>query len=291
MEPSGEGARPRVPVALLGRFADATGRLMAERRDRSRRATLTPAEAAARTGTWRPGPSPAAAALAEALERVDAGADDAIGRLLAGRFPPAGPDRARLAMFVALRLVLGRGYRAELARTAEALGEAITGGLGELLEALGEETPEARETPGPLPDRPADVILEEGGRSVPLALDALPQLARLLAGRTWQLVRFTAPLVLTGDTPAVSWSRPDAGRPHPFSSTVSLARAADEVRVPLDPRHALILARRAPAGEVVRDLEERHARALNRTVAEATRTWMFYHPGGDPLEAVELERA
>jgi hypothetical protein len=275
-----------VPVALLARFADGEGRLLAERRDRSRRMTLTAAEAAARTGTWRAGPGPGAAALLASLERVDAGADGAIGRVLAGAFPPAGADRAWLSMFIALRLVLGRGYRAELVRTAEALGEAISGGLSELLEALGEEEP--GDAP-PVADRPADVLLDENGSAVPLSLGALPALARFLSGRTWQLVRFPSPLVLTGDTPAVAWSRPGAQRPRPFASAVAVSEVPDEIRVPLDPRHALILARRAPAGQVVRDLEERHARALNRTVAEATRAWMFYHPAGDPLEAVELD--
>ena len=90
-------------------------------------------------------------------------------------------------------------------------------------------------------------------------------------------------MLLTGDTPAVLWTRPGA----PIAHRWGLA-GADEVRVPLDPRHALIVARHAPAGEVVRELDERHARALNRTVAEATHLWMYYHPGSDPLERVEL---
>jgi hypothetical protein len=38
----------------------------------------------------------------------------------------------------------------------------------------------------------------------------------------------------------------------------------------------------------VRDLSERHARAFNRTVAEAAVEWMYYHPESDPLERVEL---
>jgi hypothetical protein len=64
--------------------------------------------------------------------------------------------------------------------------------------------------------------------------------------------------------------------------------SAHEVRVPLDARHALIVARHAPAGEIIRDLGERQARALNRTVAEGAVEWMYYHPGSDPLEGVEL---
>jgi hypothetical protein len=90
-------------------------------------------------------------------------------------------------------------------------------------------------------------------------------------------------VLLTTDTPAVLWAPSDAAKAY----QVGLG-AAHEVRVPLDPRHALIVARHAQAGEIVRDLSERHARALNRTVAEAAAEWMYYHPESDPLEGVEL---
>jgi hypothetical protein len=118
---------------------------------------------------------------------------------------------------------------------------------------------------------------------VRLGLSALPALARLLSARTWQLVAFPRPALITGDTPAVLWTRAQALMPFGIRLGV-----ADEVRVPLSPRHALILARHAPAGEVVRELGDRHAAALNRTVAEAAHEWMYYHPASDPLEGVEL---
>ena len=91
----------------------------------------------------------------------------------------------------------------------------------------------------------------------------MPALARQLAGRTWQVVRFPAPVLLTSDTPVVLWTPSAAAKLY----QVGLG-SAHEVRVPLDARHALIVARRAPAGEILRDLGERQARALNRTVAE-----------------------
>jgi hypothetical protein len=97
------------------------------------------------------------------------------------------------------------------------------------------------------------------------------------------VTRFPARVLLTGDTPVVLWAPSDAAKPY----QVGLG-AAHEVRVPLDPRHALIVARHASAGEIVRDLSERHARALNRTVAEAAAEWIYYHPESDPLEGVEL---
>jgi hypothetical protein len=111
----------------------------------------------------------------------------------------------------------------------------------------------------------------------------VPHLARQLAARTWQLVRFPSRVLLTTDTPAVLWAPSVAAKPF----QVGLG-ASHEVRVPLDPRHALIVARHAQAGEIVRELSERHARALNRTVAEAAAEWIYYHPESDPLEGVEL---
>jgi hypothetical protein len=129
---------------------------------------------------------------------------------------------------------------------------------------------------------PAHVLLLDGDPT-PRSLARLPRLARLLAARTWQLLRFPGRVLLTGDAPVVLWSRPGGVKVY----QIGLA-AADEVRVPLDPRHALILARHGPAGEVVRDLGDRHARALNRTVAEAALAWMYYHPDSDPMEGVEL---
>ena len=124
-----------------------------------------------------------------------------------------------------------------------------------------------------LPGRPPE------GRS----LASMPALARQLAARTWQVVRFPTPVLLTSDTPVVLWAPSAAAKVY----QVGLG-SAHEVRVPLDARHALIVARRAPAGEIVRDLGERHARALNRTVAEGAAEWMYYHPASDPLEGVEL---
>jgi hypothetical protein len=278
-----------VPVSLLRRFADDTGHVMAERRDRNRRETLTVEEAAARSGAYEVVAKPGGEPLAALLARVERAAAAAIDRLVAGAFPPAGEDRSALAVFVAFRLVLGGGYRAGLARTAALLGHVIGMTTG---DALGDEgqggrrgrrgasAPTSAAAAAAAAD--ADLVIHDD-EPASLSLASLPSVAGLLAARTWQLVRFPAPLLVTSDTPVALWSPPGRAKPHQFGLAV-----ADELRIPLDSRHGLILARRAPAGEVVRELDERHARALNRTVAEGARTWMFYHPGIDPLEAIEL---
>jgi hypothetical protein len=268
--------RPIVPAFVLARFADPAGQVMLERRDRTRRRTASIAEAAAEAGAYALVPD-RAAALAAALDRIEQHAEQAIDRVIRGDFPPRGEDRAALALFGGLGLLLGRGQRAAVTEQAAVLGQ--------LIEA---RVPDDDETPDDPPDAPTpsagDVVLLDD-EPVRAGLGELPRVARLLAARTWQLVRFPRLALLTSDTPVALWSRP--GGPSPYPAGLG---AADEVRIPIDPRHALILARVAPAGEVVRDLGDRHASALNRTMAEVARRWMFYHPEGDPLLDVELAR-
>ena len=195
-------------------------------------------------------------------------------------------------------LVLGRYHRAEAGRAATVVGQLIVSTIEDADEdeeddeEAAEETAEETEAESkrPAPDPPAvrgarepDVLLP-GQPPVGRSLASLPALARQLAARTWQMVRFPTPVLLTSDTPVVLWAPSAATKLY----QVGLG-SAHEVRVPLDARHALIVARHAPAGEIVRDLGERHARALNRTVAEAAAEWMYYHPESDPLERVELQ--
>jgi len=293
--------RPLVPRFLLAGFADSTGQLMAERRDRTRRRLILVDAAVAELGRYSLPPARASApALAGLLAETEARAAEAARRITAdGAFPPVGVDRASLALVLAGQLLLGRYHRAEAGRAATLVGQLIVSTIEDAEEeeddADAAEAPEPEaEPPDPEPPparkpepvrgaREPDVLLP-GQPPVGRSLASLPALARQLAARTWQMVRFPTPVLLTSDTPVVLWAPSAATKLY----QVGLG-SAHEVRVPLDARHALIVARRAPAGEIVRDLGERHARALNRTVAEAAAEWMYYHPQSDPLEGVELQ--
>ena len=287
--------RPLVPRFLLAGFADATGQLMAERRDRTRRRLILVDAAVAELGRYSLPPARSdAPALAGLLAEAEARAAEAARRITAGAFPPLGIDRASLALVLAGQLVLGRYHRAEAGRAATVVGQLIVSTIeaADEDEEDDEEAAEEKEAESkrPAPDPPAvrgarepDVLLP-GQPPVGRSLASLPALARQLAARTWQMVRFPTPVLLTSDTPVVLWAPSAATKLY----QVGLG-SAHEVRVPLDARHALIVARHAPAGEIVRDLGERHARALNRTVAEAAAEWMYYHPESDPLERVELQ--
>ena len=315
MSQSSPLGRPLVPRFLLTGFADAGGQLMAERRDRTRRRLLPVDAAVAEVGDYvLPAEDVGAPALARLLSEAEARAEDTIRRMTAGVFPPRETDRASVALVLAVQLLLGRYHRAAAVRTAALVGQLIVSTIEETAAAQGESREETAEVAS---DDPEDVDegddaedaddledteeaedeatdAEPGSVEAPRAilsgasptqhsLAMVPQLARQLAARTWQLVRFPSRALLTSDTPAVLWTPSESAKPYQFG-----LGSAHEVRVPLDPRHALIVARHAQAGEIVRDLSERHARALNRTVAEAAAEWMYYHPESDPLEGVEL---
>jgi hypothetical protein len=268
---------PIVPAFLLRGFADGEGRVMLEKRDRSRR-QLAPLDEAARLGGHyapladRADPD----RLARLLADVEAGAARAVGGILAGVFPPPAESRAALALFLALRLLMGRGRRAAQSEAATLLAELAASNVPEPEEPASDES-------GSGPATAAVELAVENGRPDRLSLASALSLARVLLRRTWQLVRFGQPVLLTGDAPVVAWSHPRATRSYPQG-----VAAAQEVRVPLDARHALIVARQASLGEVVRDLGDRHAAALNRIVAETAHAWVAYHPASDPLGGVEL---
>jgi hypothetical protein len=284
-----------VPRFLLAGFADDTGQLMAERRDRTRRRLVSVDAAVTELGGYElVMDRPDAGALGRLLAEAEGRAGEAVRRITAGAFPPREADRASLALVLAVQLLLGRHHRAEAGRAASLVGQLIVSTIEEAEAARGESEEAAdpgteagvgagAQSSGAAPPRGAPDVMLPGRPPLGRSLASLPALARQLASRTWQAVRFPAPVLLTSDTPVVLWAPSAAAKLH----QVGLG-SAHEVRVPLDARHALILARHAPAGEIVRDLGERQARALNRTVAEGAAEWMYYHPGSDPLEGVEL---
>lgn len=293
MSPSASLERPLVPRFLLAGFSDDAGQLMAERRDRTRRRLLSVDAVVGELGEYAlPGEHAAAPALARLLAEAETRAADVVRRATDGAFPPRGADRASLALVLAVQLLLGRFHRAAAARTAALVGQLIVSTIEEREAAEAEAEAEEDEAPedAGIPETELPPPREAGapeamlpGVSTSHSLTMVPHLARQLAARTWQLIRFPSRVLMTTDTPAVLWAPSAAAKPF----QVGLG-AAHEMRVPLDPRHALIVARHAQAGEIVRELSDRHARALNRTVAEAAAEWMYYHPESDPLEGVEL---
>src|SRR5262249_58856245 len=83
--------RPLVPRFLLAGFADATGQLMAERRDRTRRRLIAVDTAVAELGEYALAADPAdTPALGRLLAQIEAPAAAAPPRLPSGGPPPRG---------------------------------------------------------------------------------------------------------------------------------------------------------------------------------------------------------
>ena len=152
--------RPLVPRFLLAGFADATGQLIAERRDRTRRRLVLVDAAVAELGGMRSRPTGAdAPALARLLAEVEARGAEAVQRITAGAFPPRESDRASLALVLAAQLLLGRYHRAEAGRVATLVGQLIVSTIEEAEEE--EEEAEVAEEAS----EEADVDEPERGRS------------------------------------------------------------------------------------------------------------------------------
>ena len=127
--------RPLVPRFLLAGFADATGQLIAERRDRTRRRLVLVDAAVAELGRYALAADRTdAPALARLLAEVEARGAEAVQRITAGSFPPRESDRASLALVLAAQLLLGRYHRAEAGRVATLVGQLIVSTIEEAEE-------------------------------------------------------------------------------------------------------------------------------------------------------------
>ena len=127
--------RPLVPRFLLAGFADATGQLIAERRDRTRRRLVLVDAAVAELGRYALAADRTdAPALARLLAEVEARGAEAVQRITAGAFPPRESDRASLALVLAAQLLLGRYHRAEAGRMATLVGQLIVSTIEEAEE-------------------------------------------------------------------------------------------------------------------------------------------------------------
>ncbi len=119
--------------------------------------------------------------------------------------------------------------------------------------------------------------------SIRMMLQAVPDTYELVQARTWQLLRFAEPCLMTSDAPVALWQPPGG----PEWAGIGFG-TAHELRLPIDRQHALILAWDAPSGEISREAPPEAAVALNQSVMCNAYRWLFYHPdqADPPLDAL-----
>lgn len=220
-----------------------------------------------------------------ALSLLEGAAAAAIDGLLAGDFPPRDPThRLHLSSFIALQQTRGWRFRrdfAELARltaptfiranvSAERVREVLVAHC-QSAEPVDVEAMLERLTG---PDGPKPVVRQ--GMHVQVAIRyALEDLAPTIFQRSWRLLTFPRPCLLTSDEPValpIIEARGPANVP--------------QLWLPLDRTHALELNLSGSEQVVMAPLSK--AAKINRLVASQAERWIFHHPDDEPLQGLEL---
>lgn len=213
------------------------------------------------------------------LERV---AKPALDRIDAGIFPPEGNDREVLRTFVAACLVRGHRVRDMLPhawkanldspfRSREELRTLFRqAGLQEPSDSEADriiaDSHEAAKTRPPIPDH-------AGAQVTPVLTDGV---SMHLQSRTWHLLRFPEPVLLTGDAP-VALNHRILRRDTPLGIN------SDEIFMPIDPQHAVFLLNYRNGDGTVAEGTLELAQKMNFTVASQCVRWIVYHPALSPL--------
>lgn len=273
-----------VAESFLRRFADTKGRVtVVARNDPSKRHTSGVRKVLVE-GRFYDSPLPGAPTplwVETGLSKIEGAAMAALGRIDGGAFPPTGADRLVLTHFVALGLIRGYRFR-ELVEPAYASWKTLAVPthsamaanarllLGvepsrDELDLLVEDAQRAKERNEPLP---------EGAAAGLIALLA-GAVSEHLAGRTWHLLSFDDPLLVTGDAPVAL-----------NNDVLSRSRAlgilnCDEILMPIDPQRAVFLlksGRPAPRQSGTPEL----ARRVNHTVASQCLRSIVHKPDTMP---------
>jgi len=189
-------------------------------------------------------------------------------RDIAGRWPLSGDDAAALAEYLGLAVVRSPAFRAWYDRANE--------------EALAD--PETRASSG-LPDDVFDQMAQElrSQRSrIEMMARLISRMATLLGSMHWTLIRFSSPRLAISDNPlvavplSVGYTGPAVGMPGGVEDLI-------EVRLPVDPRHLLLLSWiDAPDDTPIVTGRHEWIRGINAaTVMQAEQHWM-HRPGPTP---------
>jgi hypothetical protein len=250
-------------VFYQARFADESGRIVGIRRDDlARRVDTTPANLAVRRDYYTiertDGQLDTGVETTVLGRNVERFAAQALRRIhVAGRFPVTRQDKEDIGLFLAFQTLRGPDHR-------ERADEFTQRALATVADMMADEAIAARLVSGGNPAPTAEDIADvrEGihdrktfklalgtNHHVRTMLEVAPDLVRYFSLRTWTLVCFPPPSLLTSDVPVV------------LSSGGGLM-TADEIIVAIDPGHALLMTHPGGGERIVSGTEDM-ARQLN----------------------------
>ncbi|WP_257462464.1 DUF4238 domain-containing protein [Archangium lipolyticum] len=231
--------------------------------------------------------------LEKTLSEIESASRAALEGLIAQPFPPSAETREIIGFFVGLQWLRGRDQRDTYNHMADQFAKLIL--INQPKKALRKHF---RDATGRDPtDAEIERLLKKfsatetykvtphQNKSIQQMLRMTPGLGRIASARAWQILKFSEPCLITSDSPVVAWTKP--GHRDDSYSREGFG-TCDEIRFPLDMRHALIMAAEAPAGEIVRDGSPEQARAFNYSIAANSYRRVFHHPDMSPLEGMSL---
>lgn len=230
------------------------------------------------------GPS---ADVEEMLSGIEGRAATAIKALLADGLPMDEDHASDLAIFLGFQALRDRRTRDAQNQMADFFAKAMLVSLGpeqvrKALEEIYRRPPTEDEVEAQLAfmaNHDRYTVNQHTNELVRGMLETVEAAAAIIAGRTWQLLRFDEPVLVTSDSPVVQWQAP-ANRSDFYGVGIG---TADELRFPVDQRHALVMAWEAPAGEVTRLGTPKMAAELNRSVLAGAYQAVFHHPDGPDI--------
>jgi hypothetical protein len=286
-----------VPQMHLKRFADHKRRIVMVSRDQKKRLSLNINQAyvqtdyyAVETGNGR------SQEVEKLLSHIESEATTAIERMLSGKFPPSPDDRAAVAMFIGFQCLRGDEHREGYEQVFDTLTKMMLANttrkdvIEHFRKDKGRDPTEEEITDEKrfLSNLDEFSIKPHQNDSIRLMLEIAPDLAEYMVQRAWILVDHGEPCLLTSDSPVVRWSDPTG----PGRRWGQGWATADEIQMPLSPRHSLILVRNEELEDQVSHLGSKIGPELgakmNELVAYSARRWIFHHPDMDPLKGITL---
>lgn len=283
-----------IPQFYLTRFADLKPQVTVIPRKAGKRYTTAVKNVAVESQLYTITDDSGARSLTveKKLAEIEGQAKRVMGQIDRGDFPPTGEDREWLAIFIALLLTRTPEFRHTMEATA-VLDKQLLASMRSreyvrsLLSARRGREPTEAEIDESLRG------IENDGDPSPSANDligmmlrlAIRDMAPIIIGMAWYLLKTPHRELLTSDHPVVYWREP---RPENRHLGVGLT-TADCAYFPLDPSTALMLTPRDYGPPYRRQIGDAEARHINALIAFGCYDYLYCHPRHhDPLQGTTL---
>ncbi len=219
-------------------------------------------------------------AVEKLLSQIEGSTAPILAGMVQGRFPPSDEERFRVSLFIAMQISRGWRFRHDVNALATLAARQHLPALvtDERIRRYLRQRGKASD-PKAVGEFRRRILAEDAftvHMTQPFAVQQALQFAietfqPLLYFRTWRLLRFKKPLLLTSDNPVGLWTAAtDEQQP---SHGVGTAQA---IFLPLGRQTALALVHRG--SDAVATPGPVRARIINLAVASGAERWIFHHP-------------